>query len=39
MKFTNEQDMKKHILELERDLSRGEYAENNIPQICSHKLF
>ena len=24
---------------LERDLSRGEYAENNIPQICSHKLF
>ena len=26
-------------LDLERDLSRGEYAENNIPQICSHKLF
>ena len=27
-----------HVL-VERDLSRGEYAENNIPQICSHKLF
>lgn len=26
-------------LYMERDLSRGEYAENNIPQICSHKLF